>query len=74
MTANRSTHQSSHVVMASHYIGLYALLVGKKQYLSPYTGNTLGAILQYLVIDMLPVHRSSGIDAADLDTQSGNRS
>jgi hypothetical protein len=59
--------------MASHYIGLYALVVSKKQYLPPYISNTLGAILQYLATDMLPVHRSSGIDAADLGTQSVSR-
>jgi hypothetical protein len=31
MPANRSSHQSSHVVMPSHHIDLYALVEGKKQ-------------------------------------------
>jgi hypothetical protein len=28
---NRSSHQSSDVTMPAHHIGLYALVVGKKQ-------------------------------------------
>jgi len=39
MQANRSTHQSLHVVMRSHYIGLYALVEGKKPAFPATPGN-----------------------------------
>ena len=39
MPANRSTHQSLHVVMLSHYIGLYALVEGKKPVFPATPGN-----------------------------------
>jgi hypothetical protein len=47
MSANRSTHQSSHVMMLSHHIGLYPLVEGKNagddEELQPNDGNAGGA-------------------------------
>jgi hypothetical protein len=39
LQANRSTHQSLHVVMLAHYIGLYALGEGKKPAFPATPGN-----------------------------------